>query len=205
MNNKPESYPDIAKIVEEGAKALGEVLVNPIRYRSEIFTAVKVSHQEEVAGRYVHFDSRRARTRLPIETSRSYKDSTPTLEIDVTVSKSGHRFRLEGMITDKAVCQSFTVFCYLKTIPHNPSGHLAGEALSVRAPTLLEFRERLISLQLQLDEMRREQSVLLTRPNGENSFITSAPYQSQRYHQDSLSPYSPFPQSYPRPDYPTNY
>ena len=111
MVSKPHEF------VEDGARALGEVLINPVKYRSEILTAVKISHKEEVLDRYVYFDSRRGRTRLPIETSRCYKDSTPTLEIDVIVSKVGFRFRLEGMITDKALCQSFTVFCYIKTLP----------------------------------------------------------------------------------------
>ena len=159
---KEEQHADIAAVIEKNTPTLSQVLINPIQYRTEILSAVRVSHKEEIKNRYVHYDTRRDRGRLPIETSRSYFDSSETIEIDVTIYKTGHRYKLEGNITDKSLCQSFSLFCYLKTIPARKSILTSSIELQPnQTPSLLEFRERLIGLQLQLEEIRREQQALM--------------------------------------------
>ena len=152
---------DITSDVNGRIENISELIVNPLTYRSEIFTAVRITHKEETSGRYVHYDTRRDHSILPIESKRPYLDSNDRLEINVMVSKTGQRYRLEGTITDKKSFKSFKTSCFLKTIPARYSlSNPAFENRSYQTPTLSEVRERLIGLQLQLDEIRREQAVL---------------------------------------------
>ena len=83
---------DTAVIIDNDITPPVELLINPIKYRTEIFSAVRISHEKEILHRYCCYDTRRDRSRLPIETSRQYLDFTQSLEIDVTICKTGHRF-----------------------------------------------------------------------------------------------------------------
>ena len=185
---------DIATVIEQGTKKLEEILINPVRYRTELFTAVKLSHSDEVIGRYVHYDNRRDLVRLPTETSRSYIDSTSQIEIDVKVSKAGQRFRIEGTINDKFLCQSFCVVAFLKIIPAKTPKFLQNQNLSTQAPTLYELRERLIAMQLQLEEVRTNQNILLERSFRENTTNVAIPNQTHILPEDFSMVYPPYQQ-----------
>ena len=203
---KEEQHADIAAVIEKNSPTLSEVLINPIQYRTEILSAVRISHKEEIKNRYVHYDTRRDRGRLPIETSRKFFDSSGTIEIDVTIYKTGHRYKLEGNITDKSLCQSFTLFCYLKTIPARKS--ILASTLELQpnqTPSLLEFRERLIGLQLQLEEIRREQQTLMNGSYSQDPPPTPAQYQQQENRTDVYTHYPGQNYTPQRPDYPSPY
>ena len=179
--------------LETGTRNSPEVLINPLRYRSEIFTAVRVSHRDVTTGRYVHFDVRRDDPRLPFETPRPYNDSGPRLDINVMISKAGQRYRLQGTITDKKNCTTYSTLCFLKTIPARYSvSNPSVEAQPYQAPAWTEVRERLIGLQLQLDEIQREQITLMRSPFT-HSDATPAYHQDPRYQDYNFNPYSPHP------------
>ena len=196
---------DIATLVEDGTKKLEEILINPVRYRSELFTAVKLSHSDEVIGRYVHYDSRRDPVRLPTETSRSYIDSTSQIEIDVKVSKAGQRFRIEGTINDKFLCQSFCVIAFLKTIPAKTPKILQSQNIPTQTPSLFEFRERLISMQLQLEEIRANQNILLERFFRQDTSNVAVQNQTHILPEDMSMVYPPYQHYYPRQDCPSSH
>ena len=189
LNQQVES----TSTLETGNRNSSEVLVNPLRYRSEIFTAVRVSHRDVITGRYVHFDVRRDEPRLPSETPRHYTDSGPKLDIDVMISKAGQRYRLQGTITDKKTCTTYSTLCFLKTIPARYSvSNPSIEAQPYQAPAWTEVRERLIGLQLQLDEIQREQTTLMRSPFTQSD-ATPAYHREPRYQDYSFTPYSPHP------------
>ena len=207
---------------QTGYKDSPEVLVNPLRYRSEIFRAVRVSHKQETVGRYVHYCVRRNLPRLPAETERTYTDSGPRLDINMKISKAGQRYQLEGSITDKGDCTTYSTLCFLKTIParYNLSNPLS-ETRLYQALSWMEVRERLIGLQLQLDEIQREQTTLMRYPFSHSGAtpIYSHPgatpaysqtgatpgyHQEPRYQEQSVTPFSPYhypqePQNNPSP------
>ena len=173
-----------------------DVLVNPLRYRSEIFSAVRLSHKEELNGRYVHYDIRRDEPRLSNETTRPYTDSGPRIDIDVTVTKAGHRYRVEGTIVDKKECNTFSILGFLRTIPARYSASSTqAEIQPYQTPTLTEVRERLIGLQLQLDEIRREQVASIRSPFSPPDATPTYHYEP-RYQGQYFTPYSPHPHSY---------
>ena len=102
-NQTQRSGSDVTSDVNERVENIHEIIVNPLTYRSEIFTAVRLSHKEETLGRYAHYDTRRDHSVLPIESKRPYSDSNEKLDINVMISKTGQRYRLEGTITDKKI------------------------------------------------------------------------------------------------------
>ena len=197
---------DTAVVIENDIKPPVQLLINPIQYRSEIFSAVRISHEHEIQNRYVFYDKRRDRSRLPIETSRQYLDYTQSVEIDVTITKTGHRFRVEGNIVDKILCQTYPLLCFLKTTPvKHPSMSSTEGTHPNHAPTSLEFRERLIGLQLQLEEIRKDQLALIAGNSQEQPPTTPLPYHNQGYQESNFTNYSPHTPVYPRPNYPSPY
>ena len=198
------SRSDTAVVIENDIKPPVQLLINPIQYRSEIFSAVRISHENEIRNRSVFFDKRRDRSRLPIETSRQYLDFTQSVEIDVTITKTGHRFRVEGNIVDKILCQTYPLLCFLKTTPiKHPSMSSTEGTHPNHAPTPLEFRERLIGLQLQLEEIRKDQLALMVGNYQEQPSTTPSSYQNQSYQENPFTNYSSHTPIYPRPNYPS--
>ena len=200
-----KSEPDVTSDINNRVENISEIIVNPLSYRSEIFTAVRLSHREETLGRYVHYDTRRDNSILPVESKRPYSDSNEKLDINVMISKTGQRYRLEGTITDKKSFKSFTTICFLKTIPARYSlSNPALENQPYQVPTLSEIRERLIGLQLQLNEIQREQTALM-RSSFNQSDSTPAYHQDYRYQESNFTPYSPQPTPYQQQNNSINY
>ena len=85
-NQARKSEPDVTSDINNRVENISEIIVNPLSYRSEIFTAVRLSHREETLGRYVHYDTRRDNSILPVESKRPYSDSNERLDINVMIS-----------------------------------------------------------------------------------------------------------------------
>ena len=114
---RPRSLPRIIADTSGNHNLSPDVSVNPIIHRTLIFSAVRETHPQECHDRYVHYDPRHARSTRSVETTKPYTKQSYIHEINVTVSKQGQRYFIEGTILDIRTGEIIKTEGFVKTIP----------------------------------------------------------------------------------------
>ena len=140
------------------------VLINPIDFRSIIFRAVKETHPEECRNRAIHYDTHRYRSKVAVETTRPFVGHSYYEESDLSVSKQGARYFVTGVVARRETGEINHVQGYIRTIPRRY--YLSHRMIEKgTCSTIKELKNKVDSLQTELDKLKQERDLLLSINN----------------------------------------
>ena len=133
------------KMAGEAGRGEKFISKNPLGHRKLIFDAVCQLFPDEMRERTCHYSTRPYPTPDTIERIHAFKEDNLTYEADLTVSKVGQTYIVEGMVRNKISGNIDHVRGLMKTVPRKirPSAEVRDRALHSLMSQVLETLSRL--------------------------------------------------------------
>ena len=121
------------------------ILKNPLGHRQLIFDAVCQLFPEAMRERVCHYSTRPDPSPDLVERIHVFKEDNPTFEADLTVSKAGQTYMVEGTVRNKLSENVDNVRGIIKAVPRKvrPSAEARDKALQNIMTQILETLTRL--------------------------------------------------------------
>ena len=133
------------QMAHDGNRGETFVLNNPLGHRQLIFDAVCQLFPDAMRERVCHYSSRPLPSPDLVERIHVFKEDNPTFEADLTVSKAGQTYMVEGTVRNKLSNIIDNVRGIIKAVPRKlrPSAEARDRALQNIMTQILETLTRL--------------------------------------------------------------